>query len=71
MPNLALGIVIMVAGAAVMAVGLYVRSIGTSTDRGAHTVPNLMSSAILLVLGLVIAIAGIILSLETHATTPR
>ena len=71
MPNLVLGIVIMLAGAVVMAVGLYVRSIGTRTARGAHTVPSLASSSILVLLGLVIVVAGIILSLEPHTTAPR
>lgn len=71
MPNIVLGIVIMVAGACVMAVGLYVRNVGRSTDHGPHTVPNLISSAVLLALGLIIAVAGIILSLETHTTVPR
>lgn len=71
MPNLVLGIVIMVAGAVVMAMGLYVRSIGVRTVRGAHTIPSLVSSGVLVLLGLVIVVAGIIVSLEPHTTAPR
>ena len=64
MPHLVLGILIMLVGAAMMAGGLYAR---TQVARG-HTLASVASSALLLVLGVIVAIAGIIISLEPSAT---
>ncbi len=64
MPHLVLGIIIMLVGAAVMAGGLYAR---TQVARG-HALSSVASSALLLLLGVIIAIAGIIVSMEPSAT---
>jgi hypothetical protein len=71
MPHLALGLLIMLVGALVMALGLYIRTTGPSSVARERTVANVVSSAVVLLLGLIIAIAGIIVSLEPNTTAPR
>ena len=71
MPHLALGILIMLAGALVMATGLYVRSVSTPSLAGGRTLGSLAGSAILLLVGLALAVVGIIVSFEPGTTAPR
>ena len=71
MPHLALGILIMLAGALVMAVGLYVRSVNTPSLAGGRSVGSLAGSAVLLLVGLALAVVGIIVSFEPATTAPR
>ncbi len=69
--QLILGLAIMLAGAVVMAVGLYVRSVGAPTHDSTRTMANLAAMIVLFAVGLFIAVAGIIVSLEQHTTVPR
>jgi hypothetical protein len=71
MPHLVLGILIMLAGALVMAAGLYVRSVTASSLAGGRTLGNLAGSALLLLIGLALAVVGIIVSFEPGTTAPR
>jgi hypothetical protein len=71
MPHLALGILIMLAGAVVMAAGLYVRSVSTSSLAGGRTLGNLAGSVLLLLIGLALAVVGIIVSFEPGTTAPH
>lgn len=71
MPHLALGIVIMLAGAIIMACGLYVRSVGVASPAEGRTMANTAVTAILLLVGLAIAIVGILVSFEPSITAPR
>ena len=71
MPHLVLGILIMLAGALVMAAGLYVRSVSTSSPAWGRTFGNLAGSAVLLLIGLALAVVGIIVSFEPSTTAPR
>lgn len=64
MPHLVIGIAIMLAGAAIMAGGLYVRTV---TVRG-RALTGVAESAVLLLLGLAVAVIGIIVSLEPNPT---
>jgi hypothetical protein len=68
MPHLVLGILIMLAGALVMAAGLYVRSVSTSSLAGGRTLGNLAGSVLLLLIGLALAVVGIIVSFEPGTT---
>jgi hypothetical protein len=61
----------MLVGALIMALGLYVRTTGRPSLARERTLANLLSSAIILLFGLVIAIAGIIVSFEPNTTAPR
>lgn len=65
MPHLALGIVVMLAGAAVMAYGLYVRATRLGVVRG-RSLTIMAETVFLFLLGLCIAVAGIIVSLEPN-----
>ena len=71
MPHLVFGILIMLAGALVMAAGLYVRSVSTSSPAGGRTFGNLAGSALLLLIGLALAVVGIIVSFEPGTTVPH
>lgn len=71
MPHLALGIIIMLAGAIIMACGLYVRALGVASPVAGRTLANYTVTAILLLIGLAIAIVGIIVSLEPSSISPR
>ena len=71
MPHLVLGILIMLAGALVMAAGLYVRSVSASSLVGGRTFGNLAGSALLLLIGLALAVVGIIVSFEPGTTAPK
>jgi hypothetical protein len=72
MPHLALGILIMLIGAAVMACGLYVRAIGPAYgSSGGRTLANVTVMVVLLLIGLAIAVAGIIISFEPSSISPR
>ena len=72
MPHLALGILIMLIGAIVMACGLYVRAVGPSySSSGGRTIANVAVMIVLLLVGLAIAVAGIIISFEPSSISPR
>jgi hypothetical protein len=71
MPHLVLGILIMLAGAIVMAAGLYVRSVSTSSLAGGRSFGNVAGSALLLLIGLALAVVGIIISFEPGTTVPH
>jgi hypothetical protein len=71
MPHLVLGILIMLAGALVMAAGLYVRSVSASSLAGGRALGNLAGSALLLLIGLALAVVGIIVSFEPGTTAPK
>jgi len=71
MPHLAIGLLIMLAGALVMAFGLYIRATARSSLARERTIASMLGSAVILLLGLLIAVAGIIVSLEPNTTAPR
>lgn len=81
MTHLVLGLLLMLVGAGLMAVGLYVRALGgarraatAGTARPVsprRRVATIVSSAIFLLLGLALVVVGIVVSLEPQTTAPR